>query len=276
MKLFYRKFLPLFLILGFAFNAMATNDTLTRAQVYNFNVGDSFEYRHYFKPLGTYSITSYYWKVVESISHSSNGDTLFINYNLGNNYDLALTDLQQYEWNTGRSSSYSSLNYCTVDTHSSYNGRITNDVWPNEIFEGFVHEIYGEGLGQILHDFQGWGDYFVQDATTLIYYRKGAEVWGTQVLLGNVFNDIEETTKISFHLSPNPASDEITITTEARNGAALDAYVYDITGNCVATHKNISANLQNIKVFSLPPGYYFLKVTDEHANAAVRSFIVAR
>lgn len=259
------------MFLFFAFNAKAVNDTLIRAQVYNFNVGDSFEYRHYYMPFGTYSITDWYWKVVENVSHSTNGDTLFIDYN---NSGLVLSNLQQYEWYIDRDSSLGSFT-CTIDTQSNYYGRITNDAMPDNIFEGFTHKVYGEGIGKILNDFQAWGDYQVRETTTLIYYRKGTEVWGTQVLPGTQFNNvIEVTSKTTFHLFPNPTSDELTITTEAEGRYSVS--IYDVMGNCVSAPKNFSTNLFHIKVNHLPSGYYYLKLMDEHSYSITKSFVIAR
>jgi hypothetical protein len=86
----------------------------------------------------------------------------------------------------------------------------------------------------------------------------------------------ELTSKISFHLFPNPANDEITITTETENEAPFDAYVYDIAGNCVLAHKGITQSRVQLKVNSLPLGYYFLKLTDSNSLLATKGFVIAR
>lgn len=44
----------------------------------------------------------------------------------------------------------------------------------------------------------------------------------------------------------------------------------------LAAPKNFSDNLGNLEVSSLPTGYYYLKLTDEHFNSATKGFIIAR
>lgn len=77
-------------------------------------------------------------------------------------------------------------------------------------------------------------------------------------------------------ISPNPATDELTVTFERGNSSSFDIYIYDITGNCVLTHKNISQTRVAEKRNFLPPGYYVLKLTDGRSLSAAKGFIIAR
>ena len=87
-------------------------------------------------------------------------------------------------------------------------------------------------------------------------------------------SSIASASGLGFTLYPNPATDELTITTE--NRTPVDIYIYDMLGNCVLSHKNFSGNMISLKVNHLPPGYYLLKLTDQHGLSSSKGFIIAR
>lgn len=80
----------------------------------------------------------------------------------------------------------------------------------------------------------------------------------------------------SFSLFPNPATDELTITTQGGNSSPFDINIYDVAGKCLRTYKNIPDNMADIDVRLLPPGYYLLKLTTGHQRPATKGFIIAR
>ncbi len=77
-----QSFLLIILFTGLTSNA--TNDTLTRAQVYNFNVGDTFDYEtesiqvSQDDPINYIHSISFSRYVVTQVQSSQTGDSLFI------------------------------------------------------------------------------------------------------------------------------------------------------------------------------------------------------
>lgn len=80
--------------------------------------------------------------------------------------------------------------------------------------------------------------------------------------------------EISFRLYPNPATDELTITTETNE--PIDVFVYDMLGNQLRSIQKSSANSFKVKVSDLSAGYYLLKLTDKHGLSSSKGFIIAR
>ncbi len=78
---------------------------------------------------------------------------------------------------------------------------------------------------------------------------------------------------LDFQLYPNPASDELTITTETNE--PVDVAVYDMLGNCVLSHKNFSHNSSKVFLNRIPPGYYLLRLTSSHGLSSSKGFIIA-
>ncbi len=164
------------------------NDTLTRARVYNFNAGDTFDYkRTSIYNLGApYSSTGYSFSrvVITNVEYSINNDTVIIcRYLLpeGRTDTLRLSDLQHYEYYVSRDSACLQ-NYCQIEANSAYNGRLVNIATNNNCWEHYSEAKFADGLGKI-YDYFNCGNHppdpQCEERTELIYYCKGAEKWGT-------------------------------------------------------------------------------------------------
>ncbi len=89
------------------------------------------------------------------------------------------------------------------------------------------------------------------------------------------FNDIkDELDDKILSIYPNPATDELTITTETNE--PVDIAVYDMLGNELRSIQNSSANSIKVKVSDLPAGYYLLKLISSHGSSSIKGFIIAR
>lgn len=302
MKFFHRKFLVAFLFLGLAFNAKAVNDTLTTAQAFNWKAGDTliFSGLQYegkmIPPAGqTVIIPMASWQNIFVVNYRADDTTAITfelrNLSLNDTVSLRLADKDSLVKNFKgfNGTGIAELGGCDGDDHFSgcdtmgFNCDVSygidtslNDAAQvslrNMFFESGNEIVYEAGLGIVYFGFswlQVEGDWFGCDYK-LIHYSSDSIQW-------NLYNSISEpTTSPSFHLSPNPANDEITITTETENGTPFEAYINDITGNCVLAHKNIFQNKTDINVGSLLPGYYFLKLTYGHSLSAMKGFVIAR
>ncbi len=101
----------------------------------------------------------------------------------------------------------------------------------------------------------------------LVYYKSASN--------GFIYSDIaEQTPAASFILYPNPATDELTITTETNE--PVDVSVYDMLGKQLRSIPNSAANSIQVKVSDLSAGYYLLKLTSNRGISSTKGFIIAR
>ena len=172
------------------------NDTLTRAQVYNFSVGDTFDYFHltytHDRPYGTGQILdssySYSRYIVTNIYFSIDSSTKFIErkeiYPPGNVYDtLVLQSLTGYEvYLDTLSCFYAAITEIAFLPNSAYNGRTINILSQLTCQPGSEKFTFCDGLGPVIVKklLGGCGPCsLTYDSTTLIYYNQGGETWGT-------------------------------------------------------------------------------------------------
>lgn len=180
------KHLLSFLICVFALLNTKANDTLTRAQVYNFNVGDTFDYKytHYSTlPFMKADNFSFQRNIIEDTYLSPSLDTLFIATKIINPYTTyssvsTITNLHSesaLDTIAGCSSGFG------IDTNSIYNGRTTNSMVSLGNFGCSGDSTVGLGLG-LTNSVSGSGDgigNYEQYKTDLIYFSKGNESYGS-------------------------------------------------------------------------------------------------
>jgi len=179
------KALYLFFLLLLS-SAAYSNDTLTRAQVYNFSVGDTFDYKQTSSgtdPLGRSGSSINYTRfVITSVDYSTDSTLLFIGrkreFPLPVSFEtLVIDSLDQYEYllhyNTG-CNNRSSL----IDTSMYYNGKTLNSTCYFELEMG-ESDKFAAALGIVYIETGGGSDNaYSNNINQLLYYSKGAEKWG--------------------------------------------------------------------------------------------------
>jgi hypothetical protein len=164
------------------------NDTLTRAQVYNFDVGDTFDYK-----IETYSTLPFnkadhyvfVRHVIEGKTISANADSIY--------YQVRKETVWQSSFETwlvtnlDSSPIYFDTLQCPggqtsllIQGNSAYNGRVTNKYRYITVGCG-LDTTFGAGIG-VIHASDGYGDgtgAYYNVTTTLIYYSKGTEKYGS-------------------------------------------------------------------------------------------------
>jgi hypothetical protein len=153
--------------------------------------------------------------------------------------------------------------------------------WRESCFEeGYSEVRYGRGIGTTWsYDtwFDGSTGMFIFE-TTLVYYRKSAEVWGTPwaqdctTLVGSEEKPDEGPVQVS--VIPNPVSSgaEIRIT-GTQPGAGFRITLFDLTGQVVQRFDGASSTVA-FNRGSLKPGLYLLQVTGADGKVFVTSRIV--
>jgi hypothetical protein len=276
--------LPFFLLL--AFQSKAINDTLTRAQVYNFNVGDTFDYKNENIGQNGYPYIdldqiSYYRTVITAKFYSQNQDTLFyarkvlgfpsnyLHYDSITKDTLVIVDLQMpaifYDYVTY---------YYVHDTTSrlidsiinveTFNSRIVNKAFISA-FENGETAVYAEGLGAIYIN-QGGGDGagdFQNDITTLIYYSQAGETWGTPASIAVGIKNVTEQ-QPTITLFPTINTGQFKIKIANGNSANYQLTVYDLTGREVE-RATLTNGVSNIEMNNPAKGMYLWSVVSEGA-----------
>lgn len=268
MKLLLTSLLSLLLSCGYA------NDTLTRAQVYNFNISDTFDYKiegdHNCPPI-SHGVS--YNRVIITNLRYTNGNNSLIIYRQhldGSNDSLAIDSLNKYA--IDQDYNVCNRNYW-IDTAQRLSGtlcnappRIFNGVSYNTCVEGSYYYRYGEGLGEIISSVSGGdGTCGSSTLTTLIYYAKGTEHCGTPY---NTLTGITEVEALlnAFKLTPNPSSSAITIST---NGVAIESIgIYNTAGQLLLLNKQPLNN--TIDISSLSSGVYIAEIKTKEGSAMKR------
>jgi hypothetical protein len=185
-----KKTLLLFVLLS-ALHSARASDTLTIRQIYNFDVGDTFDFETRFTtPNFNASVYDRYCIISKTVS-TSNDTVTYIRQQI---YPNAYTDTIQY-YNLDSPVWFAfdtpiAAPYFSIDTFRLNDGRITNKLtyntnqWPGP---GPRYAQYGEGLGMIdtlskvVYFFsQQTGDllYSGEYHRTLVYFSKGSEQYG--------------------------------------------------------------------------------------------------
>jgi hypothetical protein len=181
--------------------SLVGSDTLTRAQIYNFNVGDTFDYREVNTmsqvECNDYEIYSLTYKrcIINNINYSQNNDTLFIVrqwiYPQPVYYDSLILDSLQYPEVYIDSQSCHTPQF-SFDSTSLFNNLASNSVAFNCV--GQQAWVYVAGLGNVCStsSFADGGN-STWDSITLIYYSRAGITWGTPYYVANNSNLIHYT-----------------------------------------------------------------------------------
>jgi hypothetical protein len=247
-----------FVVFNWWMIAASANDTLTRAQVYNFNVGDTFDYRQSFSG-GSFLNVSYLRKIVSNIYHSVNLDTLYITYQGGQLETL--TSLQDYEILLQGGLDVWCNNEFSADTNSIYNHRTLNSFrWqcsePNSL-DSFV-----AGLGNVYHRhfFIDQNDVIHTSITQLIYFSQAGETWGTPMEAFTGFNEIRDS-QSDIRILPNPATTSLTIQSENPFPPQTTFQLFDLSGRMVL-QQELSAKTTRVELVDVSSGMYLYNVVE--------------
>lgn len=268
-----------FFILILFFSALQAqgNDTLTRAQVYNFNVGDTFDYKYYssnsylYNPSQISLTITYARYFITGIYYSPDSVTKYIQrerlYPQPQTFDtLTLKNISTYEVELDTPNCNSII---TIVPNSHYNGRIANILGPyiDECSSPYHHEDeYVDGLGNVLS--LDWGsvpygyDPTWNDTTELIYCAKGSETWGNPYYDFPATVQPLNTTNAQISLFPTINNGTFNLKITNGNRSAYQFAVYDLTGRTIKTAP-LNNGVNNIMMDNSDKGMYLWSVISE-------------
>ncbi len=294
-------FLLLFLIINLnSFSQL----TMTRGEVYNYNVGDVFLTRHYVTggfENNSINLSNLYEKTtVLSKSFSVSFDTVFYNCLVNTKYvhyvqemfqapyystsysidttTLIFTDLnspiQNYPFMSTPiccSDSVDSV-YYDVDRYCSKKTWHKEFTWGEGCFEEpFPIYDYVEGCGGPYYSDGGGGGSPYTGHHKLIYYKKGIDSCGTNV---SCTAGVDELSKLEFTISifPNPTNSFTTINFSEQQKHTI-IKIIDVHGKEIKI-VNFTGSQFQIEKGELREGIYFVQIIDDKRNTMSRKIII--
>ena len=261
---------------------LKSQTTLTKGQIYEFNINDEFHYKDSYTPINAtrFTIVGKHFSALNDtvfyIRHFNNYYTQFSNNPVShldyffNSYNdtIFYTDI-----NTTFDSAY--INWPIYDTVgnsfsylSSYSSRWCGKLIYEYtacfhcIFEGNYYSYqYGEGLGLVhsIHQYAGYPQ--IDDEYYLKYYKKGTVTCGFPDTTTLSIKNYEKIIP-NINIYPNPATSNVTINLQQLSSLQnTTVSIYDIQGKLLL-QQNITQPQTELNIASLAKGIYIVKVNN--------------
>lgn len=248
---------------------MYCQDTLTIRDVFDFNVGDTLDYRRTVMEtyIPKYEVT-YRRDVITSKSYSQNLDTIFYEHLNPEPtiFQGTITNLDSPAFTVFTGCDTPDLSFANA---AEYLPKRTNTI-SFHCFEAFDQNKVTQNLGQT-YFYNGGnfdGAYPQYYKTELVYYSNGSISIGTPYEILEL-TDLGESLSIGFKLSPSPAGNWLNVSLPGDN---FTYKVFDAFGRLLITGENHKNEL-NLDVTDYPSGLYFLSIGNKGAYAT-KKFVV--
>lgn len=236
----------------------------TNREIYNFDVGDVFHYRHQMSGPSSGAIITMNVEIAGRY-FSNDLDTVFyirdiISKSTGSGIP---TSIVSYTDTVFYSSLDSLINSGIVDSvfydTNLYNGRkINRDT--NSYFD-----LYVDSLGKVRDLIYYEPITLTLNEVRLVYYRKGTEEWGDPVYLGLRDDFVSMNVKVF----PNPTSTKINIVFDQNPKESLLIELFDITGRLISIYAPPKQKNSIFNITDLQEGIYILNIksSDEFSKS---------
>ena len=257
------------------FYQVKASDTLTIRQVFNFNVGDTFDYKVTHEvdagPASQYSVSYYRYVITDKISVSAS-DTLIYLRQL--KYPAIINDTLIFD--ALDSSIYTETKILSSGYYFSTGHDSNNLIFNNTEFihtDGGTYQTFTESLG-LTYSRKSWGnptETTGYDDTLLIYYSNGTTHIGTPYYNQPTgINYVINTSNI--HLYPNPTSDQLHLSYSATTQYSPQLTLIDILGQEVYSSP-ITQSETTHDISKLSKGLYTWRITDNNAIIEIGKII---
>ena len=242
-------------------NSLTAQISYTKANVYNYEVGDLFQY-FFWHPEGS---TSTQRDVVDKYYSASEDTVYYVNHILKMHYNASGYTYEDYVDTVFFTDLNSMVGNLGTVSYTKYtcNDSVIQYYTPAEYVFPTKTEQYGIGIGKVYAQYEYEGE-ISYDITyhDLTYYNKGDSVCGTYNPSYETININEFEKEKDFIIYPNPANSYAVVESSKLMVESVD--VYDVMGKLV---KSFSLNDANdsfkIDVSDLQSGIYFLKVGEQ-------------
>lgn len=131
------------------------------------------------------------------------------------------------------------------------------------------HWVIGCGLAYDLDSEEGSG-FMESYSKRLVYFRKGDEEWGEELMLVGIVEDIESN---NFVIYPNPVQNQLHISTEIIGQKPSLIDIYNSTGQMVKS-LSVSSSHLNIDMTPFSKGFYYVNLVDENGIALAKQKVL--
>jgi hypothetical protein len=275
------------LLLIFAAFKSKANDTLTWAQLYDFNVGDTFDYRetYYYQPdryVDHYNVVTYYSRVIiKTVYYSSDSSTKYIVREQGGYsyphmwwHDTLVIHNLMGSIDTLNDSIYHFYAYDELTSDSLYFGHAANSDYIDRGPESYGN-VYARSLGVVV---QFSTIYYTSlpdlDTVVLIYYSNGTQTVGTPYTYFVTGTQQIEQQPESITVFPAINNGQFNVKISDASSFPVILSIYDAIGRLV---KEIPINdpLVRVSLESASSGVYLWRTTDKE-NFSQQGKIIVR
>lgn len=258
-----KKIIPFLLYLSLSITVSGQTES-TRAEIFNFEIGDIFHTYYYHHWGESYETEKYSTISILDKFYSQTGDTLFYEEEIhcelviwwdstyySDSIDtLIIDELDSLVLNGQADSVYSDPEL--------YNGRqITSYIYASPDFEngGYINYVTGCGGPYFWEHTDFYGDL---SGNYLVYFKKGDEEWGTPY-----FVSIPEKNSRykQIKLYPNPASVSFIIGRMDQKLLDLQVSIYSSDGSCIKT-LSLKSGENQVNISDLPEGFFIVKISN--------------
>ncbi len=268
--------LPYIVVLCALSISVSAQKLLTNRQIYNFDVGDMFEYQQGLtNGSGNFGPYSHILFTILATRISKGNDTLF--YNMKQHYYYRPDSVDIHDITDTVTLSYTQLDsvwqtptYVSNKKDSfswtieSFNGRLENKYYyvsPNLLHvEHYTQtEEWGNGIGEILNS--QWDDSGPEGSVTeLVYYKKKNEVYGSSFFAGfETANDDSH----DLNIYPNPLRVGNSLFIDGLSKGTNALKIFDINGKMLYNN-DLHGPSQRIDGFNILPGVYTVRLNNEN------------
>ncbi len=279
---------------------------LSAAKIYDWNIGDEFQYSGGYNALYSGVMHDYEQFIILNKTISANSDTIVYTkdhiyysktYQFGPStidstmyyiHDTVtqiiivsvLAPLDHYSYEFIDSLNYYGSGYLFQFTDNQYFGRMKKTLDPDYDYSPIdscvsyvmgwcIYPVYtyAKGIGLVSNVDNGTTCY----KNYLVYYQKGTEIWGTPLdwlAITNVNSDSQK--KSAVDIFPNPSSGIFSISSSEK---IVGMEITDVLGEKVREFKFNPAN-KEIDLSGQSKGIYFVKILDEKGNRSVKKIIL--
>ncbi|NPD46781.1 MULTISPECIES: T9SS type A sorting domain-containing protein [unclassified Lentimicrobium] len=275
-------YLTFAIILISSFNALS-QEFPTRGEVYDYEIGDVFhmvntekagEYGEWYYTDSIVRIK----KVIDKV-YSINNDTVI--------FEFFVKEAKIFEYQPNIYSEYELTLYYTnldeivsgdsiIEDPEVFNGRkmvLFDTIYIEGAEEDRYERSWVIGCGQTKNnsDYFSWANIMRQLYTReLVYFKKGEEEWGEELVMVGVEEDIFEN---NFTVFPNPVQDRLYISTHIASQNQFSIQFYNSTGQLMNT-LSVSSNDVYVDMSNYSNGLYYVKLLNESGSILAKQKVL--
>ena len=264
------KRILLFIFILLSLSQAKASDTLTIRQVFNFNVGDTFDYKNQTADYDYNMFTTTYSRVVISQKAiSPAGDSIIYNgtwviTNLDSIAVYQVDTLWRHGWMTNTPVYFDTITYPGYNSNQISSGSVDGG------YDYTVSDSLGETIfssSMVANNPQYTNTYVSQ----LVYFSNGIQHFGAPYYILEGVNNLGKN-ELQIKLSPNPTSDKLNLSISDAGLSNTQFIIIDILGQEIYSSP-ITQSESTHDISKFPSGIYTWRVMENNAIIKTGKFV---